>query len=116
MPPLCSYFNLQSYKLTNEKIDVLVNVHSQIRALLSSLNLKAHDVSTVLTAKQPTLAALNHSAVRSYCSPFGLSTSRAHVQNIFTRFAQLSRLAGLNHIGPRKQPNNSRTRRFVGSG
>jgi hypothetical protein len=90
MPPLCSYFNLQSYKLTNEKIDVLVNVHSQIRALLSSLNLKAHDVSTVLTAKQPTLAALNHSAVRSYCSPFGLSTSRAHVQNIFTRFAQLN--------------------------
>ena len=62
----------------------------RFRALLSPLNLKAHDISTVLAAKQSILSALNHSAVRSYSNPFGLAASRAYVRDIFTKFSQLN--------------------------
>jgi hypothetical protein len=88
--PLSNFFRLSEKKLTNEKIDVLVNVHSHILSILAPLRGAATEVTGILNARQAIFLCLNHSAVRSYCAAFGIAASRAHAEGIFNRFARLN--------------------------
>jgi hypothetical protein len=88
--PLSNFINLTQQRLTNEKIDVLVNVHPHICFILSPLRGAATEVTGILNARQGVFSCLNHSAVRSYCAPFGLAACRAHAEEVFNRFARLN--------------------------
>src|SRR5262249_26071241 len=90
LPALCNFIQLQERKLTHEKIAILIAVHGRVLSILEPVRAPAGELVAILNSKQSILAALNHSAVRAYCGPFGVAGVRAHIETLLSRFARLS--------------------------
>ena len=90
LPQLAEFLGASSSLQTHENYAVLKGAHERICALLTPLQKSSTTIEIFLTNRHPVIQALNHSAVRAYCAPFGLNEALNCVEQIFASIRKIS--------------------------
>ena len=99
LPDLANFLNIPAGSQTYERFAVIRGTHERISGLLTPLRKDATSVELFLSARHPIFQCLNHSAVKSYCAPFGLEEVTSCVEQIFSSIRKInsSEHSALNH-------------------
>ncbi|MCW0463263.1 ATP-binding protein [Xanthomonas sacchari] len=92
LPELVAFLRIDSKEQTFRKFDVLAVAHQKICEYLASVWTRFVDVEGALSSRKAISGSMNHSAVRAYCSAFGLDQVRLVVNEVYSKLATVSQL------------------------
>jgi hypothetical protein len=83
LPELCEFLGVSPLQQTFQNYSILRGAHDRICSLLAPLENTPTTLELLLQARHPVIECLNHSAVRAYCAPFGLSMVAVYADQVF---------------------------------
>jgi hypothetical protein len=90
LPDFCNEFQLQNYKLTNEKYAVIASIHGRIVEMLFPLGSLTDFQESLTVSKQHIQKALSRKIVNAYLSIYSFATLRTNIESLISILAELS--------------------------
>jgi hypothetical protein len=90
LPQLCDFLGVSSSLQTFENYGILRGAHDRICSLLAPLQKDPTSLELFLAARHPVIECLHHSAVSTYCAPFGLAAAASSIEQVFSLMRKIS--------------------------
>jgi AAA+ ATPase superfamily predicted ATPase len=90
LPDLCDFLRVASSAQTFEKYAILRGAHDRICSLLAPLQKDSTTLELFLANRHPVMECLHHSAVTTYCAPFGLDAATNCIEQVFSLVRKIS--------------------------